>query len=246
MDQEQEIEERQKDQKNQYLIPASIIVAGFLVAFSIIYVRGAPQVDNKDQAAAVSLEDLAKNVKPVSAEDHIFGNPDAPIKIVEFSDLECPFCKRYHPTLKKIMEDYGKDGKIAWVYRHFPLESIHSKAPKEAEASECAAELGGNAKFWAYIDRLYQVTPSNNGLDLKMLPKIAEDIGIDRGNFENCLASGRHAQKVSDQSDDATNSGGNGTPYTIIITKKGNVFPFSGALPYNDVKKIVEEAISSI
>jgi len=165
----------------------------------------APQVDNKDQAAATSLEDLAKNVKPVSAEDHIFGNPDAPIKIVEFSDLECPFCKRYHPTLKKIMEDYGKDGKIAWVYRHFPLESIHSKAPKEAEASECAAELGGNAKFWSYVDRLYQVTPSNNGLDLKMLPKIAEDIGIDRGNFENCLASGKHAQKVSDQSDDAIN-----------------------------------------
>jgi len=144
------------------------------------------------------------------------------------------------------MEDYGKDGKIAWVYRHFPLESIHSKAPKEAEASECAAELGGNAKFWSYVDRLYQVTPSNNGLDLKMLPKIAEDIGIDRGNFENCLASGKHAQKVSDQSDDAINSGGNGTPYTIIITEKGNVFPFSGALPYNDVKKIVEEAISSI
>src|SRR5207249_6414117 len=80
-----------------------------------------------------------------------------------------------------------KDGKVVWVYRHFPIDSLHSKARKEAQASECAAALGGNEAFWAYSDKLFEVTPSNNRLDLAQLPRIAQEIGLDRAQFETCL-----------------------------------------------------------
>ena len=120
---------------------------------------------------------------------HILGNPGAPVKLVEFSDFECPFCKRFHLTMKRLMNEYGEDGKVAWVYRHFPLVSLHSKARREAQAAECASELGGNEAFWAYSDRLFEVAPSNNRLDLALLPRIAQLIGLDRAKFEACLAS---------------------------------------------------------
>lgn len=230
--------------RNPYLIPASIIVAGALIAFAVFYVKGTPS-SPPGNSFENSLSPAAKNLRPVDAEDHILGNPDAPVKIVEFSDLECPFCKSFHPTMKQILSEYGKDGQVAWVYRHFPLDSIHPKARKEAEAAECADELGGDEKFWAYVDRIFEVTPSNNRLEPERLLEIAEYVGLSRTQFESCLASGRQAERVSKDLEDAINSGGDGTPYTVVVTKKGDFFPFSGALPYARVKAIVVEAINA-
>ena len=186
-------------------------------------------------------------VKPVDGEDHILGNPNAPVKLVEFSDFECPFCKRFHPTLKRLMKEYGKDGKVAWVYRHFPLDSLHSKARKEAQAAECANELGGNDAFWVYTDRLFEVTPSNDRLNLTLLPQIAEEIGLDRAKFEACLAGdargGKYADHIEADRQDATASGGTGTPYTIVIASNGNTFVINGAQPYAAVKSIIDLAL---
>ena len=134
------------------------------------------------------------------------------------------------------------DGKIAWVYRHFPLDAIHSKARKEAEATECAAELGGNDKFWAYLDRLFDVTQSNNQLEPSQLPEIAAYVGLDRAKFTQCLDSGKYAQHVADDLADAQTSGGNGTPWSIVIAQNGKKFPLSGAQPYAAVKTLIELA----
>ena len=101
------------------------------------------------------------NLKPISAEDHILGKLDAPIIIVEYSDLECPFCKVFHRTMHEVMDKYGKDNKVAWIYRQFPIDSLHSKARKEAEATECANELGGNDGFWKFTDEVFGTTNSN-------------------------------------------------------------------------------------
>lgn len=92
-------------------------------------------------------------INPITSADHIFGNPNAGVKIVEFSDLQCPFCARFHPTLKQIIQEY--DGQVAWVYRHFPLASIHPSARPAAIGSECAAELGGNNAFWKFVDAVF-------------------------------------------------------------------------------------------
>ena len=186
-------------------------------------------------------------VKPVDSEDHILGDPDAPVKLVEFSDFECPFCKRFHKTMIKVMDEYGKDGRVAWVFRHFPLDSLHSKARKEAQASECANELGGNDAFWAYSDKLFDVTPSNNRLDLKLLPQFAEEIGLDRAKFETCLEGNARGGKYADhiQADvlDATASGGTGTPFSLVIAANGEVYPLVGAQPYEAVKALIELAL---
>lgn len=199
------------------------------------------------QAADEKARVAAESVKAVGNEDHILGNPDAAVKLLEFSDFECPFCKRVHPTLKKIMADYGSDGDVAWVYRHFTLDSIHSKARKEAQAAECANELGGNDAFWAYTDRLYEITPSNNRLDLKQLPKIAEEIGLDRGAFEKCLEGdargGKYADHIEADNQDAIASGGRGTPFIVVVAPNGKTFPISGAQPYAAIKAIIELAL---
>ncbi len=201
----------------------------------------------QQQAEQHRRRETAGAAKPVDGEDHIRGSLDAPVKVVEFSDFECPFCKRFHLTMKRLMDEYGEDGKVAWVYRHFPIDSIHSKARKEAQATECANELGGNEAFWAYTDRLYEVTPSNNRLDLALLPRIAQEIGLDRAKFEACLGGdargGKYAAHIEADVQDATASGGTGTPYSLVIAPNGKTFPLSGAQPYAALKSIIDLAL---
>lgn len=202
----------------------------------------------QQQAAEQTRREAAGAVKPVNGEDHILGDPSATVKLVEFSDFECPFCKRAHRTLKRIMAEYGETGKVAWVYRHFPLDALHKKARKEAQASECANELGGNDAFWAYTDRLYEITPSNDRLDLSLLPKVAEEIGLDRNTFEACLAGdargGKYADHIEADVQDAVASGGTGTPYMVVIAPNGEAFPINGAQPYSALKSIIELALN--
>lgn len=126
-------------------------------------------IDNaiKEADPNISEEDEVSIAKmpAVTAADHIKGSINAPVKIVEYSDLECPFCKMFHATLQEIISDPEYKDKVAWVYRHFPLTQLHSKAPKEAEATECAAEVGGNEGFWKFVDKINEITPANNKLD---------------------------------------------------------------------------------
>ncbi len=201
----------------------------------------------QQQADDRRRRDAAGAVRPVNGADHILGDPDAPVKLVEFSDFECPFCKRFHPTTKRLMDEYGEEGKVAWVYRHFPLDAIHSKARKEAQASECANELGGNEAFWAYTDRLYEVTPSNNRLDLAQLPRIAQEIGLDRAAFETCLEGdlrgGKYAAHIEADVQDAAASGGTGTPFSLVIAPNGKIFIVNGAQPYAALKSIIDLAL---
>jgi protein-disulfide isomerase len=208
-------------QKGNISIPMAIIVAGLIIAGALIFVKSDNNLNPpSDRGASQKATTAAINARAVSADDHILGSPDANVIIIEYSDTECPFCKRFHTTMHQIIDKYGKDGSVAWVYRHFPLVQLHPKAPKESEALECAGDLGGNSKFWDYADKLYEITPSNNGLDLALLPQIAEDVGLNRDAFVTCLDSGKHAQKVKDDLEDATEAGGRGTPYSVITLKK--------------------------
>ena len=203
--------------------------------------------DQEKQAEDQRLGEAAKGVKPVNAGDHIRGGVNAAVKVIEFSDFECPFCKSFHATMKQVMGDYEKDGKVAWVYRHFPLDQIHSKARKEAQAAECAAEQGGNKAFWAYADRLFEIAPSNNRLDMAQLPIVAKDTGLDQAKFETCLQGdqrgGKFAAHIEANEQDAMASGGTGTPYSLVINSKGHIFPVNGAMPADAVKAIIDAAL---
>src|SRR5690606_768732 len=126
-------------------------------------------------------------IAPVNSNDHIRGNPDAEIVIVEYSDYECPFCKGFHGTMNRIMEEYGTKGQVAWVYRHFPLTQIHKNAQPAAEASECVAQIGGNEKFWEYSDKIIAGAPES--LSAENLLATAVEIGIGETEYKACLAS---------------------------------------------------------
>lgn len=193
-----------------------------------------PSVNN----AAVPSKDV--QVEPVSKDDWIRGDKKAEISIIEFSDTECPYCKRFHSTMQQVIADY--DGKVNWVYRHFPLTSLHSKATKEAGATECAGELAGNEGFWKYVDRLFAITPSNNGLDESQLYDIANYIGLDSADFSECLESGKYASKISSQSNQAQAAGGTGTPYSVIIFGDKKI-PLSGALPIEQIRTIIDSLL---
>ncbi|MEK7509082.1 MAG: DsbA family protein [Patescibacteria group bacterium] len=231
--------------QNNLFIPLAIVIAGALIAGAVYLgqrgdasgVTSPTEAWQEEARLAAALENMA----PVTAADHIRGSTEAPVKIVEYSDFECPFCKSFHPTMQRVMEEYGD--RVAWVYRHFPLDQIHPKADKEAEATECANELGGTDAFWKYTDRLFEVTPSNNNLDPAELPRIAQYIGLATQQFNECLSSGRHAQHVEDDTQNALATGGNGTPWSIIVAADGTKYPLSGAQPYESLKQLIELAL---
>lgn len=168
------------------------------------------------------------------------GGKDAKVTVVEFSDTECPFCKRFHETMNQVIAEYGD--KVKWIYKHAPLASLHSKAQREAEATECAGELGGNDGFWKYTDRLFEITPSNNGLADSQLPQIAEDVGLNRSKFETCLNSGKYAAKVLGQLREAETAGLTGTPYSVVVAGEQKI-PISGAQPFAQVKAVIDSLL---
>lgn len=228
--------------KSNVAVPIAIIGAGVIVAIAIVYSVGKFATPKDGQQANVAENTTASldKMRPISAADHIRGNANAPVKIVEYSDLECPFCKRFHATMQETVKQY--DGKVAWVYRHFPLEQLHSKAKNEAKATECAAKLGGPETFWAYTDKLIEITPSNNGLDPAELPRIAGELKLDRQKFADCLANPQTDidKRIADDIDNATATGGNGTPWSILIGPDGKKYPINGAQPIESVKQLID------
>jgi protein-disulfide isomerase len=240
-------DEPKNNNVRRYLIPVAIVIVGITIAGVIIGTRATEKnnenISNQTQAQVEFVPGSPENVRPINASDHILGNPNAPIKIIEFSDFECPFCKVLHSVMINIMDTYGKDGKVVWIYRHFPIDSIHSKARKEAIAAECAGEIGGNNSFWDYSNRIFEITPSNDKLDLSLLPEIAEYVGVEKDAFIKCLESGRYDEHIESDFNDAISSGANGTPYSVIIAPNGKTFPISGSQTYSTVSSIVDLAL---
>jgi protein-disulfide isomerase len=139
--------------------------------------------------------------------------------------------------MKQVLEEYGD--KVRWVYKHFPLDQLHPRADKEAEAAECAGEQGGNDAFWAYVDRLFEITPSNNRLDLALLPGVAQDLGLDKGKFELCLSSGKYAELVEAQFQEGARLGVDGTPGSFVNGER-----VRGAIPFEALKGIIDAQLT--
>ena len=190
-------------------------------------------------------DNLAKNIRPVSSgRDHILGNPDATVTLVEYSDFECPYCKKFHPTAKRLVEAF--DGKLNWVYRHFPLSFHNPGAQKQAEASECASELGGDDAFWSYTDKIYERTKSNGkGFPIADLIPLAVELGMDQKQFSDCLESGRYTQRVKEDFNEGTSIGISGTPGNIFVNNQtGKVLARPGAQPFPALKAAVDQLLT--
>ncbi len=249
---EQPIE--QKNLTQTLAIPLSIVISGAFIALGLYFGLGdsAPsplaQAPSPTPAAQAPDEPDLKaldNIRPVTSDDHIKGSLDAPVKIVEYSDFECPFCKRMHDTMNNIVDTYAADGKVAWVYRQFPLEQLHPvKAQAVAVASECAGDQGGNDMFWKFTDRYFELTLTNNRTDTDVvIPQIAKEIGLNEGSFNTCRTSGKFDAKIAADVENAIATGGRGTPWSIAILPDGTKLPINGALPEAAIVQIIEQGL---
>lgn len=182
-------------------------------------------------------EEQVSAIPQVEDDEHIRGNKNASVFIIEYSDMECPFCARFHPTVQQVLDEYGDD--VAWVYRHFPLDMIHPNARPAAVASECVADIAGNDAFWSFLDLLMEDQSRLTDLD-----SAASEAGVDTGKFTECIDSGRLEDEVEDQYQKGLSAGVSGTPGNFVV-KDGNAWFIPGALPFEQVKAIVDEALAS-
>lgn len=244
------MEDQITETKNNIMIPVAIVIAGIFIAGAVIYSNNsAPRTSTASdttEQGAVQESGSTDDVRPVDSNDHVLGNPGAEVVIVEYSDFECPFCKRFHDTMNQVMNEYGKDGQVAWVYRHFPLDQLHPvKARTEAIASECVSEIGGNNAFWGFANRFFELTPSNNQTDIEtVIPQIVRELGIDEQQFNTCMNSGKYDQHIESDIANAIETGGRGTPWSVVIAPNGKTFPLSGSQPYSSVKQLIDIALN--
>ena len=236
-------------------LPSAIIIAATIIAVAIIYTMK-PSAVSVGTTTSIPNQANETSMAPVTSSDHILGNPDAPIKIVEYSDPSCPFCKIFNPTMVQVMAAYGAGGKVAWVYRDFPLDKpdangnvLHPNAGTEAQAMECAASLGGNDIFWKYEEEWYQNIPQDGAErsvadDQKQMMQDAKDNGIDTVSFNDCVSSGQFKGKVDAEYLDGLNAGVSGTPYSVIITPAGTKIPLPGVQSFATMKSAIDTLIT--
>ena len=230
-----------------YLLGFLLIVASFLIGVLITKVSyleksgGTAAAPTDDSLGTGSPQRPAGPVDVDQGHLPILGKSDAKVKIVEFSDFQCPFCKSlFDDSLAQIKKDYIDTGKASFAYRHYPLTAIHPNAQKAAEASECANE---QEKFWDYHDLLFTNQSEWESLEATAAKakfvEYAGTLGLNTSQFEGCVASSKFADAVNKDAEDGTSAGVSGTPATFV-----NGILVEGAVPYSEFKAQIEQALS--
>lgn len=239
---EQNNTEVQKSESDKLLIPGAIIVAGVLIAGAVLYSGGLLGGSGSVGKGGAAIEEaLPKNVN-IEDDDAALGSPSAPVVLVEFSDFQCPFCRKlWRDSLPQITEKYIKTGKVRFVYRDFPISSIHPGAESAAMAGECAEDQG---KFWEMHDKIFseqdkmgQGTVEFGVSDLK---RWAREIGLDGTALDACLDSGKYKSEVAKDYSDGSALGVSGTPHVFVNGK----LLIRGALPYTQIEQIIEQELA--
>ncbi|MBI4117862.1 MAG: thioredoxin domain-containing protein [Parcubacteria group bacterium] len=225
-----------------------VFTVGFFISLTLLLkqINGGNNVNAVANAAPIQQPTAQAQAAPqnivladVTDKDWVRGDKNAPVTIVEFSDIDCPFCTQFHETMKQVMTDYP--GKVKWVYRHFPLRNLHPNAADRAEVAECIGEAGGNDKFWQALDIMFSA--EGKGLDKEATITIASKIGVNEANVRNCVNSGKNKASVSAEENQAVAAGGRGTPYSVIV--KGDIkAPMEGAFPITEVKQILDSILA--
>lgn len=173
----------------------------------------------------VSAEKLAEvsAIKAIADEDHVIGSEAEPVKLVIYSDFECTYCAQFAETVNQARQEFA--GKLAVVFRHYPLVEAHPNSLLAAEASECASEQG---KFWEMHDALFQAQRTNS-LNAEAIKQMAVDLNLDKTRFNECLTSEKYADKILAQIQEAKSATVSGSPTAFI-----NGELITGANPYED------------
>jgi protein-disulfide isomerase len=233
---------------NAYLVFALVIFSFFLgmLTNKVMYLEQQATIAPNANNAAAGDEPLPTVEAPPQVVNvgvgklPLRGDQNAKVTIVEFSDLQCPFCKTFFDdTYAKIDEKYIKTGKVKFTYRHYPLTSIHPLAQKSAEATECANEQG---KFWEYHDKLFamQDTWSSKAATdaITTFVTYAEELGLDATQFQSCLESNKYKKAVDVDTAAGSQAQVDGTPAFFV-----NGYRMVGAQPFSEFERVIEEQL---
>lgn len=225
--------------QKDYFLPASILIAGVLVAGAVIYSTGL-----KGLAPANNQPANISNINPspevslkLNSEDVILGDANAPVTVIEYGDFQCPFCgKFFSQTEPLIKENYIRAGKVKFVYRHFAF--LGPESVEAAKAAECAKDQG---KFWQYHDALFNAEiqdgqEHNGNLNVNLFKSLASQLAMNLDSFSSCLAANKYANKVQKDYDDGITAGVQATPTAFINGTK-----VEGAVPFSSFKAIINK-----
>ncbi len=223
----------ENEQKNPFLIPGAIIAAGVIVAVAVLYsFNGTSQNAGKESGTAA-----VGSLLPVSSEDFVLGDKNAPVTIVEYGDYQCPFCGRFfEQTENVIRENYVKTGKVKFVYRDFAF--LGSESLWAANAARCAGEQG---KFWEYHDYLFthQSGENQNAFSKANLKGFAQVLGLNKSQFDGCLDSDKYLDAIKAETKAGSEAGVTGTPGNFI-----NGVMYLGALPTATFTQIIDSELA--
>ncbi len=227
----------------QHSTPNAVIIGAIIIACSIVahgfIVRGTSTTNEIATYFTGKVPD---------ATDYIEGNADSDVFIVEYSDTECPYCVQLHGTMKELRTAYEK--KVGFIYRHFPLTSIHPNAFEEGRAIECAGKVGGTKKYYEYVDALFGYKLANQTTALPQGAKddIAKGINLNFESFTACMKDQTSSDAINAAIGDGINAGVEGTPATFILAKTKNgyevVASISGARPFEYFQAAIEQALN--
>ncbi len=227
------------------IIPISIIIAGAIIG-GAIYLSGTNNKSADVNPGPVAPAEIqSKKVDPAS--DRIDGSATAEIFVIEYSDMECPFCKRYHDgPLQQLKDVYAEDSRVAFVFRHFPLDepytqALHPTATEAHIAAECVAKLGGNDAFFDFIDDMFA---SDDSTDLSLLEGRATAVGVDATAFNTCYNNQDTESIVAAAFQEGVDAGVQGTPTVYIQTQDGKTFP--GVPDYNALKVSIDAYLAEL
>lgn len=240
----------------EYTTPFLIIVIIVAVFFlGMLYTKVSFLENGRSQPAGVAKEQQQApvvNNDPVKVsidDDPILGDKNAPVTIIEFSDYECPFCKRhFDETLPQLVKEYINTGKVKLVFRDLPLPFHNPMATTEAIAANCARAQGDDNTYYKYHDEIFKRTKSNgNGLTKDDLYKISDDLKLNTAKLKICIDDPKQAEEIQKDLTDANSVGANGTPAFFIgkSTSDGIIEAVltSGAQPFSVFKTIIDELL---
>jgi protein-disulfide isomerase len=248
--QERRAKMAQQERRNRLITIGMIVLGAAFVVFAVIW----PQL--RPVAEVVSVE---PGTHP-NADDNSMGDPNAPIKIEEFSDFQCPFCARFHKETEPLLRQYYVDtGKVQFVYRsmgNFVSDNIARAkgAPAKTESQDAALAAycaGDQNKFWEMHAHLFA---NALGEDVgsytdKRLKSIAETVGLDTTAFNSCYESGKYRDRVQQDFEDGQAAGVNGTPgFLVTYTVNGETKTklIEGAQPFTKFQQELEAALNEI
>lgn len=248
------------DEKGTFLTtPVAILLGAFVIAFAILLQGGIIKIGSNagttpgtatgvgSPTAAATPAPVAPTTAKVSVDDDpVLGDKGAKVTLIEFSDYECPFCKRHFDQVYSLLKkDYIDTGKVKLVYRDYPLPFHDPMATYEAQAANCVKEQGGDSAYFKIHDEMFKQTTSNgNGLTKEKIQQIATSLGLNGANIIACADSNKYKNEVAKDITDGSAIGVSGTP-TFIIGKSDSSGTITGAIivgaqPYTAFQQVLD------